>query len=113
MTPRDPNKKTAIANRVAVALSIAAAPTPTARAAAAFIGATMGFGLCALTLILIIGDIKGMWWICAIAAGGAAAYGAATTRWGLAAVYGTLGALWMVVELVIAFFAAVLTSIAG
>jgi len=97
--------------RYAKVTSFANSPTPQTRAVAA---ALASFGAIALTYILLglmWGAGTSILWLCAIGAGVAAGYAAATTRWALGAIYGVIAAIWVLLEALVALLGVVVSGV--
>jgi len=78
---------------------------------AASLASVIAFGAVYVLLGMMWGAKSEAFWLCGVAAGIAAAYAAATTRWGLAAILGVLGALWVLFELLAAFLGVLAASL--
>jgi hypothetical protein len=79
---------------------LAEAPSPKRRIIAAVVAGGLAFATTYLFLGVWWGAGTTITWLCGIAGGVAASYAAATTRWGLAACFGVLAALWVLLEAV-------------
>jgi hypothetical protein len=87
-----------IRSRYAKVKGFGQSPTPKVRATAAAVASALAFGIVYLLLGIMWGAGSPVIWLSGISAGVAAGYAAATTRWGLGAIFGVLAALWVLLE---------------
>lgn len=81
--------------------AFADAPTPFRRCIAALIAGAVAFSIAQLLFGVVWGAGWQFAWLSGFAFAVAAAYSAATTKHGLAFVYGLLGAIWLLAELLV------------